>query len=303
MERRTFLSTAATALAAATTAPFALAQEGTIRERIQQAREGRFERVEQRRQNRRGGPETTKIPIGVQLYSVRGAAQRDLPGTLEAIAKMGYDGVEFAGYYGREIADIRKMLDDTGLKCCGTHTGLGEFRNNFDRTVEIHKILGGQFMIVPGGIDHYLHDAERNTQIAEEFNKFSERVRAHDLYIGYHAHGGDARLVDGVPAWERFFGSTVQDVLQQMDIGNYKEGGGDPYAMIEKFPGRSKTVHLKETGDGRPIIGSGIVDWERVFELSETVGGVEWYVVEDEVGPDNLDRIEKCIIALREMGK
>ena len=89
----------------------------------------------------------------------------------------------------------------------------------------------------------------------------------------------------------------------QMDLGNYMGGGGDPYKMIEKFKGRSKTVHLKEGGPGSPIIGDGTVDWKRAFELCETVGGTEWYVVEDERGPDSLDRIEKCIQALRKMGK
>ena len=73
--------------------------------------------------------------------------------------------------------------------------------------------------------------------------------------------------------------------------------------MIEKFKGRSKTVHLKEAGQGNPIVGSGDVDWKRALELCETVGGTEWYVVEDESDPENFDRIEKCLIALREMGK
>ncbi|MDZ7615772.1 MAG: twin-arginine translocation signal domain-containing protein, partial [Patescibacteria group bacterium] len=65
---------------------------------------------------------TKKIPIGLQLYSVRNACAEDLPGVLKAVAKMGYSGVEFAGYHGRTAEDLRKLLDDNGLKCCGTHT-------------------------------------------------------------------------------------------------------------------------------------------------------------------------------------
>ena len=64
-----------------------------------------------------------KIPIGLQLYSVRKDCEKDLPGVLEAVAKMGYVGVEFAGYYGRKADELRKLLDKNGLKCCGTHTG------------------------------------------------------------------------------------------------------------------------------------------------------------------------------------
>lgn len=65
-----------------------------------------------------------KIPIGLQLYSIREDCAKDLPGTLAAVSKMGYDGVEFAGYHGRTAKELRKMLDDLGLKCCGTHIGL-----------------------------------------------------------------------------------------------------------------------------------------------------------------------------------
>jgi len=300
MERRDFLRTAAlSTLAAASFAPLSLGQGGRL---LQQTQENRQQRQQQRR-GTAAAEEAKKIPIAVQLYSVRNAADRDLAGTLEAIAKMGYDGVEFAGYYGKNIGDIRKMLDDNGLKCAGTHTGLGEFRNNFDRTVEIHKTLGTKFMIVPGGLNQYYTNVDTIKGIADEFNQLAERAKAEDLYIGYHAHGYDAVKVDGVEAWERFFGATIPEVVMQMDVGNYLGGGGDPYRQIGLFPGRSKTVHIKEAGQGHPIVGSGTVDWKRIFELSETVGGVEWYVVEDEVAPDNLERIEKCILALREMGK
>ena len=295
MERRAFLRTAAlSALAAVSTSPLSLGQGGQL---LQQAQENRQQGQQP------VAAEVKKIPIAVQLYSVRNAANRDLAGTLGAIAKMGYDGVEFAGYYGKDIKDIRKMLDDVGLKCAGTHTGLGEFRNNFDRTVEIHKTLGTPFMIVPGGLNQYYTNVDTIKGIADEFNKFAERGKAADVYIGYHAHGYDAVKVDDVEAWERFFDATVQEVVMQMDVGIYLVGNGDPYRQIEKFPGRSKTVHLKEHGRGNPIVGSGEVKWQRVFELCETVGGTEWYVVEDEVAPDNLERIEKCIVALREMGK
>ena len=284
MERRDFLRTAAlSTLAAVSLSPLSHGQNGAL---LQQLRARK------------------KIPIAVQLYSVRNMASRDLAAVLEGIAKMGYDGVECAGYYGKDAKDIRKMLDDNGLKCCSTHTGLGELRGDrFERTAEIHKTLGAQFMIVPGGIDGDLHDVEKNKRIAEEFNQIAEKAKPLGLFIGYHAHGGDARVIEGIPAWERFFDATSKDVIMQMDVGNYKDGGGDPYKMLEKFKGRSRTIHLKEAGRGNPIIGSGEVDWERVFNLCEPAGGTEWYVVEDEAGPDNLERIEKCIVALRGMGK
>lgn len=287
MERRAFLRTAAlSALAAASLSPLSLGQQA--RERMQQRR-------------RRSA---TKIPLSVQLYCVRNLASKDLAGTLKEIAKMGYAAVEFAGFYGKDAKDIRKMLDDNGLKCSGTHTGVGELRGDqFEKTAQIHKTLGTKYMIVSGGIDAELHDVEKSKRMADEFSKWAEKAKPLGLCVGYHAHGGDAKLIEGIPAWERFFDATSKDVVMQMDIGNYLGGGGDPYKMIEKFKGRSKTVHIKEAGEGNPTIGNGIIDWKRVFELCETIGGTEWYVVEDEEDPDNYDRIETSIIALRAMGK
>ena len=283
MDRRSFLRTAAASAASVAVAPLVFSQEGA-------------------------SPQRKRIPIGVQLYSVRNAANNDIAKTLEALAKMGYEGVEFYGghYFGKEMSELRKMLDDNGLKCPSTHTGLGDLRNHFDRTVDIHKALGAQFIFVPGGLNRYYENVDTIKGIADEFNKLSEKARAVDMYIGYHAHGYDAVKVDGVEAWERFFDATVPEVLMQMDIGNYADGNGDPYRQIEKFKGRSKSVHLKEAGQrgpARPIIGEGTVDWPRVFELSETVGGVEWYIVEDELEPDSLVRIERSLAALREMRK
>jgi len=260
--------------------------------------------MKQLRERRRSRNANKKVPISVQVYSVRNAAAKDLAATLATIAQLGYKGVEFAGYYNNDIKDIRKMLDDNGLKCSGTHTGINELRGDrFEKTAEIHKILGTKFMIVPGGINQELHDVEKNKAIAEEFNKIAEKAKPFGLYVGYHAHGGDAKLIEGIPAWERFFDATVPAVVMQMDIGNYQMGGGDPYKMIEKFKGRSRTVHFKEAGQNDPIIGDGEVDWERVFDLLDADGSTEWYVVEDEKTPDSFDRIAKCIAALHEMGR
>ena len=246
-----------------------------------------------------------KIPISVQLYSVRDAAAKDLAKVLKGIAAIGYQGVEFAGYYGHEAKEIRKMLDDVGLKCSGTHTGLHALLGeNFDKTVEIHKTLGTPFIIVPGGIDAALATKAGNEMTAFLFNELADKLNKLDMELGYHAHGGDFKKIDGETAWDRFFAKTRQNVFMQMDIGNCLDGGGDPYEPIKKFPGRSKAIHLKEWSDNGAPVGEGKVDWPRVFELCESVGGTEWYVVEHEVGDAvSLDGIEACVKNLRKMGK
>ena len=248
-----------------------------------------------------------KIPLALQLYSVRGDCGKDLPGVLEAVAKMGYDGVEFAGYYGHDPKKIRKMLDQNGLKCAGTHTGLGALLgDNLKKTVELHQTLGTKFIIVPGMGHDRLGSPDVIVKTAKLFNELAAKLKADGMRTGYHAHGGDFRKFDGKTAWEIFFSNTNPEVVMQLDVGNCIGGGGDPYAMLEKFPGRAATIHLKEHGGKRGApVGEGDVDWKRVFELCEKPGGTEWYIVEQEgYGKTTpLESVKLCVQNLRKMGK
>lgn len=247
-----------------------------------------------------------KIPIGLQLYSVRQACQKDLPGVLRAVAKMGYQGVEFAGYYGRKAKELRKLLDANGLKCCGTHTGLNTLTGDaLKGTVEFNQILGNKFLIAPGLPGGRLASVRAVKETAKLFSELAEKVKPQKMRVGYHAHGGDFRRFDGETAWDILFSNASSDVVMQLDIGNCIGGGGDPIAILKKFPKRSATIHLKEHG-GKPeaVVGEGDVKWDEVFRLCETTGGTEWYIVEHERGAGSpLDNVRRCIENLRKMGK
>jgi sugar phosphate isomerase/epimerase len=250
---------------------------------------------------------TKKVPIALQLYSVRGDCAKDLAGVLEAVAKMGYVGVEFAGYYGHDPKEIRKMLDRNGLKCCGTHTGLGALLgDNLKGTIELHKTLGAKFINVPSMGHDRLGSPEAIVKTARLFNELAEKLKPAGMRVGYHSHGGDFRQFDGRTAWDIFFSNTKPAVNMQLDIGNCIGGGGDPYAILKKFPGRAATVHIKEHG-GKPgaVIGEGDVKWKEIFALCEKPGGIEWYIVEQEgygaLSP--LQVVKRCLVNLRKMGK
>jgi sugar phosphate isomerase/epimerase len=248
-----------------------------------------------------------KIPIGVQLYSVRNEAGKDLPGVMAQIGKMGYQGVEFAGYYGweKKPKDLRKLLDDCGVKCCGTHTGLNTLLGDaLKGTIELHQILGNKFLIVPGMGADRLGTVEKCKETAKLFTDLAAKVKEQGMYVGYHAHGGDFKKIDGTTPWEALFDNASPDVVMQGDIGNTIGGGGDPYALLKKYPGRSLTIHLKEHGGPKgAVIGDGTVRWKEVFELCETIGKTQWYIVEHESGTTPLEAIKGCLEGLRKMGK
>jgi sugar phosphate isomerase/epimerase len=245
-----------------------------------------------------------KTPVGVQLYSVREQAAKDLPAILEAIGRMGYKAVEFAGYYGWDSKpkELRRLLDGNGLKCCGTHTALETVTgDNLKATAELHSILGNTFLIVPS---LQVEAAQGWLDMAKRFNEIAAKAKSLGMRVGYHAHAGDFRKLGGTTSWEILFDNTKKDVMMQLDTGNCMQGNGDPVAMLKKYPGRSTTVHLKEFGGPEnAVIGQGLMPWVQVFEVCETTAGTEWYIVEHETGPDPIGNIKGCLDGLRKMGR
>jgi sugar phosphate isomerase/epimerase len=256
-----------------------------------------------------------KIPIALQLYSVREDCAKDLPATLKAVAEMGYQGVEFAGYYNYAAADLRRMLDDLGLTCCGTHLGIDTvLGDNLMPTVEFNKTLGNPFLIVPGLPGEYTASREAWRNTADVFNGISERVRPLDMWTGYHNHHTEFTPLDGEMPWDTFFGNTVADVVMQLDTGNAMRGGKYVGPYLSAYPGRALTVHLKpysatagaEDPDlgYRPVIGDDTTPWDELLTLCETEGGTRWYIVEYESDMyPPLEAVDICLKALRAMGK
>ena len=243
-----------------------------------------------------------QIPVGVQLYSVRDQCAKDLPGTLAAVAKIGYKGFEFAGYHGRTATELRKILDDLGVVACGTHTGYPTVQDDkLEETIEFNRILGNKFLIVPSMGGKTRQDwLDR----AKEFNELADKLKPHGMWIGYHAHAHDFHKFDGVTAWDLFFGNTKREVIMQLDTSNCCDGGADPVAVLKKYPGRAKSIHIKAHGGGpEAVFGEDKVNWPAVFEWCETEGGTQWYVVEHETSKDPIDAVRRAYAALKQMGK
>lgn len=247
-----------------------------------------------------------KIPIGLELYSVRDDCAKDMAAVLKAVGEMGYQGVEFAGYHSHKAKELRKMLDDSGLKCCGTHAGLPTMMGNaIKKQIEFNEILGNKYLIVPSMPESYAKSLDSIKKAGENLEKMAEKARPAGMRVGYHAHPGDFVKVGDKTAWELLGETTSHDIILQMDIGNCLQGGADPIAMLKAFPGRTVTIHIKEFGGklGAPI-GEGKVDWKDVFQICETTGGTAWYIVEQEeyIGTP-LESVAQCLKNLRKMGK
>lgn len=243
-----------------------------------------------------------KVPVGLQLYSIREQCAADLPGMLAAVSKIGYRGVEFAGYHNRSAKELRKMLDDNGLVACGTHTPYETIQpDQLAATIEFNRTIGNQFLIVP-----WMEGKSKEDWLAKAklFNEVAAKVKREGMWVGYHAHAHDFTKFDGQAAWDIFFGNTRKEVVMQMDTSNCLAGGADPVAILKKYAGRARSIHLKaHGGSAEAVIGEDQVNWKEVFKFCETKGKTQWYVLEHESSKDPLDAVRRSFQALRTMGK
>jgi len=248
-----------------------------------------------------------KVPIGLQLYSIRKDCEKDLSGSLKAVKGFGYEAVEFAGYYGQTATEMRKLLDANGLKCCGTHTGLDTLEGDaLAKTIEYNETIGNRLLIVPGIPEERRKTADDWKELAALFDSIADKAAPAGMRVGYHNHNVEFVAMGGSTPWDLFFGGTKKGVVQQIDTGNCIEGGGDPIALIKRYPGRTASIHLKEFSKTKPdaFVGEGDVPWKAVFEACETVGGTEWYIVEYEhESQPALPSVDRCLKNLRKIGK
>jgi sugar phosphate isomerase/epimerase len=246
-----------------------------------------------------------RIPVGLQVYSVRVAAEKDLAGTIAKVAAMKYEGVEFAGWYGHSAKEIRKILDDNNFRCCGSHTPWEDLSDaKLPDTIAFNKTIGNKYLICPWlKPDDSANARQSWLTYAKRFNELAEKVKPHDMQVGYHSHAHDFEPVDGTTGWDLLAGNTSKNVIMQIDTGNALSGGGDPLLYLKRYPGRATTIHIKEFSKTNPkaLIGEGDINWHEVLELCRK-GGTRWYIIEEEKeGLDPLTAVDQSLRNFRKL--
>lgn len=247
--------------------------------------------------------------FGLELYSVRDDLSRDFLGTLKAVKEIGYEGVEFAGAFVHPAEEVAAALKQTGLVCCGWHTPFDCLQDDkIDATIAYNKKIGNRYIIVPGVWGEYSSSAAAWLKTAGIFNEISKKLTLQGMVTGYHNHDAEFRTLDGQIPFDVFFGNTDKAVVMQLDNGNAMSGDADVCALIRKYPGRAKTVHLKPYSrreEFDTMIGSDDIPWTEFMGLCASVGGTEWYIVEyeSETLYKPLDGVRLCLEALKKMQK
>jgi len=246
-----------------------------------------------------------RVPVALELYSLRAEAGKDLPGTLAAIKKMGYDGIELVcekgglisneTLWGRPFAEVAKMIKDSGLKVYSIHHGYRLLQGDqLEKTIAINKMVKNRNVTCS-----WMNEAKTIStwqEHAKAYNEIQAKLEKHKMNVGLHNHGAEVRPVEGQVPWDVFMDNTSKGVTGQMHLAAFPAAKLDPVAYIRKYPGRSRTIQLNDWAPGKRglLLGEGVIDWKALFEAAESVGGVQAYIIEQESYPPGMTPIEAC---------
>lgn len=254
------------------------------------------------------------IPLSIQLYTLRDHTAKDFAGTVQALAKIGYKGVELAGYGNlKSASEVRAAVDQAGLVVTGAHISLGDLLADPGKFAAEHHTLGNKHVIVPWApLDG--KDADAYLQYAPQLNTAGKIAAEHGLTLAYHNHSFEHRPLGRRPDGSRYDGldliyeNTSPDlVLAELDLFWTQHGGHNPAKYLEKFGKRAILVHLKdmEVGPDRRFanVGDGIIDFPSIISTGQKTG-IRWYIVEQDncYTQDPLDAAKTSFANLKKMG-
>ncbi len=258
------------------------------------------------------GRSARPVPIGLELYSVRDRLEKDPQGTVRAVAEMGYKVVEFYAPYHdwtvEQAKDMRKLMDDLGITCRSTHNNAPSFTaEGLAKSIELNHILGSRYVVMASagrvnGLDGW-------KRVADQLAGIAEKLRPEQLSTGYHNHKPEFVAIDGKRPIEVIAENTPKDVMLQFDVGTCVEAGSNPVEWIEANPQRIRSVHCKDWGAGegpdkgyRVLFGEGDAPWKAIFEAAESIGGVEYYLIEQEGSRfPSLETAQRCLETWKKM--
>jgi sugar phosphate isomerase/epimerase len=244
------------------------------------------------------------IPMGIELYSVRNALKQDPEGTVRAVAQLGYQGVEFFSPYFEwteaQTKQMRKLLDELGIRCFSTHNDSSYVaKDKVSRARDMNLILGSKYVVVASAKPAAGPDGWN--AVADLLNSAAAELEPAGLKTGYHNHELEFTPVDGRRPIETLAQKTKPSVMLQLDVGTCVEAGSDPVAWIRSNPRRIHSIHCKdwspEPGKGYTVLfGEGVAKWKDIFAAAESVGGVEYYLMEQEGSRlSEVDTVRECL--------
>jgi len=231
----------------------------------------------------------SKDRIGIQLYTVRDHMAVDLNNTLQRLAAIGYQEVEFAGYFDHSPEEIRTILSGEGLASPSTHIPLKFIQNSPNQIIDTALTIGHEYIVIPWIMPHQ-RSLYKYKEYIELFNKFGEQCQRAGLKFAYHNHDFEFEVIEGIRPIDLLIEETDNNLVSfELDLYWIIKAGEDPLRYIKKYPNRFPLWHIKDMANDGSMrdVGEGIIDFEEIFKLKR-LSGLEHYYVEHDNPPDSL---------------
>jgi sugar phosphate isomerase/epimerase len=235
------------------------------------------------------------LPIGLQLYTLRDDLAKDVPGTLQKVAAIGYKEVELYDNYGKNSREMRKLLKDHGLTAPSAHYVLQQVESSWPQQIEYAKAIGLKYMVNAILLPDQRKTLDDYKRLVDVFSKAGEQTKKVGIQFCYHDHNFEFQTLDGVMPYQFLLEKLDPNLVQfEMDCFWVVHAGHDPVEFFNKYPGRFPLLHIKglkagipptQEFDARPGIftpvGKGTIDWKRIFEAAPK-GGMKHFFVEQD---------------------
>lgn len=272
----------------------------------------------------------SRLPVALQVYSVRDEAENDFRSTMRKVKEIGYDGVELAGLYGLAPSEVKSVLDEFGLTPISAHVPYNELVEDIEKVIRDYKEIGCEYLAVPYMTEDMRPNTPKFPEVIEQITRIARVCKENGITLLYHNHDFEfVKMPDGNYGLDYLYSYIPADLLQtELDTCWVKVAGEDPVAYIEKYQGRCPVVHLKDfymEGDPRNLykligleseeeqedsgyfefrpVGYGMQDMPAILEAS-LKSGAKWVVVEQDesVGRSRLEAVEMSLNYLKTLG-
>jgi sugar phosphate isomerase/epimerase len=237
--------------------------------------------------------------ISLQLYTVRDATSRDMPGTLRKISEIGYPAVEFAGYGNLALQVLKTILDDLGLRTSGVHVPLDSWARNPETVLADMRALDCYHAVLPSAPPGRRRDEASVARLAEDLNRWGELCRREGVFFSYHNHDFEFAPLGRTTMWDVLVRETVPELVGlELDLYWIKYAGTDPETVLRDVGNRVSLVHLKDMAPDDSLsdlpVGEGTMPWNELLETADAAG-VEWYIAEQDNPRDPLEDVRSSL--------
>lgn len=226
----------------------------------------------------------------VQMYAIRALASENMEKALETVSKIGYEGVEFAGFFDHTAEEIAGWLKKYNLEVSGAHVPHGMMFDDADATIAFHKTIGNTRIICP----HFPLESKADVLVlAEKYKAVAEKYKAAGMKLGYHNHSQEFEKDNGEYLIDILANEVSKDILNlEFDAYWVYRGNEDPVKFLKKYADRVDVFHAKD-GDGElsTTLGEGAVDIKGVFAFAKE-NNMAWAVAESEGSKEADSQVE-----------